>query len=93
MNAIRHPGVLFEEGYRPLPGAVELDGLARKQQFVRRNIETTPLGRLGQPREIGAAVVSLASDAAAEVTGIELTVDGGRMAGEFATRHGVPSQH
>ncbi len=91
VNAI-HPGVLFEEGDKPSPGAIKLYGLEGAQQFVRRNIETTPLGRLGHPRDIGAAVVFLASDAAEHVTGVELTVDGGRMAGEFATHHGVPSQ-
>lgn len=91
VNAI-HPGVLFEEGDRPSPGAIRLYGLEGAQQFVRRNIETTPMGRLGHPRDIGAAVVFLASDAAEHLTGVELTVDGGRMAGEFATHHGVPSQ-
>lgn len=91
VNAI-HPGVLFEEGDRPSPGAIKLYGLEGAQQFVRRNIETTPMGRLGHPRDIGAAIVFLASDAARHVTGVELTVDGGRMAGEFATHHGVPSQ-
>jgi NAD(P)-dependent dehydrogenase (short-subunit alcohol dehydrogenase family) len=91
VNAI-HPGVLFEEGDRPSPGAIKLYGLEGAQQFVRRNIETTPMGRLGHPRDIGAAVVFLASDAAEHVTGVELMVDGGRMAGEFATHHGVPSQ-
>ncbi len=91
VNAI-HPGVLFEEGDKPSPGAIKLYGLEGAQQFVRRNIETTPMGRLGHPRDIGAAVVFLASDAAEHVTGVELTVDGGRMAGEFATHHGVLSQ-
>jgi NAD(P)-dependent dehydrogenase (short-subunit alcohol dehydrogenase family) len=91
VNAI-HPGVLFEEGDKPSPGAIKLYGLEGAQQFVRRNIETTPMGRLGHPRDIGAAVVFLASDAAEHVTGVELMVDGGRMAGEFSTHHGVPSQ-
>ncbi len=38
---------------------------------------TVPLGRLGQPDEIGRAAVFLASDDASFVNGIELFVDGG----------------
>jgi NAD(P)-dependent dehydrogenase (short-subunit alcohol dehydrogenase family) len=91
VNAI-HPGVLFEEGDKPSPGAIALYGEDGAKEFVRRNIETTPMGRLGHPRDIGATVVFLASDESAQVTGAEITVDGGRSAGEFATHHGVRSQ-
>jgi NAD(P)-dependent dehydrogenase (short-subunit alcohol dehydrogenase family) len=37
----------------------------------------TPIGRLGEPHEIGDACVFLASDASTYVTGITLPVDGG----------------
>jgi NAD(P)-dependent dehydrogenase (short-subunit alcohol dehydrogenase family) len=39
-----------------------------------------PLGRLGLPTEIAAAVVFLASDDAAFMTGSEMVVDGGLSA-------------
>jgi NAD(P)-dependent dehydrogenase (short-subunit alcohol dehydrogenase family) len=39
--------------------------------------ESTPLGRIGQPQDIAAAALYLASDAAQWVTGAVLTVDGG----------------
>jgi NAD(P)-dependent dehydrogenase (short-subunit alcohol dehydrogenase family) len=40
----------------------------------------TPMGRLGEPTEIAAAVAFLASDDASFVTGLELYVDGGFIA-------------
>jgi NAD(P)-dependent dehydrogenase (short-subunit alcohol dehydrogenase family) len=40
----------------------------------------TPLGRLARPEEAAAAAVWLCSDAAAYVTGIAMSVDGGRRA-------------
>lgn len=42
--------------------------------------EVTPMGRLGRPEEIAAAVAYLASDDASFVTGSELVVDGGYLA-------------
>lgn len=45
-----------------------------KRRFLYSQI---PLGRIGQPRDISAAVLYLASPAAAMVTGTSLKVDGG----------------
>lgn len=39
-----------------------------------------PLGRIGEPADIAAAAVFLASDESAWITGTDLTVDGGHMA-------------
>jgi 3-oxoacyl-[acyl-carrier protein] reductase len=41
----------------------------------------TPLGRIGEPIDIAEAYVWLASDAAAWITGITLSVDGGLVIG------------
>lgn len=41
----------------------------------------TPLGYLGQPADIGAAALFLASDAAQYITGVVLPVDGGNAVG------------
>ena len=39
----------------------------------------TPLGRVGDPEELAAAVVFLVSDAASYITGSTLKVDGGLL--------------
>ncbi|RUR01035.1 SDR family NAD(P)-dependent oxidoreductase [Labedella endophytica] len=43
-------------------------------------VDTTPMGRIGQPEEIASAIAFLASDDASFVTGAELVVDGGYVA-------------
>lgn len=45
--------------------------------FVKNYEKNTPLKRMGKPEDIAAAVLFLASDAAAYITGITLMVDGG----------------
>lgn len=42
---------------------------------------TTPLGRIGEPADVGSAVAFLASDAAGWITGETLVVDGGQILG------------
>ena len=46
----------------------------------RRLAERRPLGRLGKPEEIAAAIVFAASDGAAFMTGTEVVIDGGYTA-------------
>jgi 3-oxoacyl-[acyl-carrier protein] reductase len=65
------------------PGTVETDltrGLATPEQLDDLARERVPLGRLGTPAEIAAAVAFLASDEASYVTGTTLVVDGGWLA-------------
>lgn len=60
------------------PGFVSTDLTAELSEELRQEaIESTPLGRIGQPDEIAYAVAFLASDEAAFITGEVLTVDGG----------------
>jgi len=49
---------------------------AWQQPMLQRH----PLGRFGQPEDIAAAILFLASDEAAFVTGVALPVDGGYTA-------------
>lgn len=65
------------------PGTVETDltlGLASSAELAALGRERVPLGRLGLPREVAAAVAYLSSDAASYVTGHVLVVDGGWLA-------------
>ncbi len=60
------------------PGYIDTDmtsGLPEKVQ--KAIVEQTPLGRVGTPEEVAAAVLFLASDEAAYVTGQVLRVNGG----------------
>ena len=62
------------------PGPTETAMVATLQGERReRVLSAVPLGRLGQPSEIAAAVAFLLSDAASYINGETLTVDGGLM--------------
>lgn len=47
------------------------------EELYQRQISKTPLGRIGQPREVAYAALFLASDEASYITGAVLPVDGG----------------
>jgi 3-oxoacyl-[acyl-carrier protein] reductase len=63
------------------PGMVETEGVRTAgidESDFRRQIESqTPLGRIGQPKDIGPAAVFLASDESAWITGETLYISGG----------------
>lgn len=66
------------------PGAVETDRLLLRdptiEQVRARHVPLHPIGRLGQPEEIAAAALFLASDESGFMTGADLLVDGGYTA-------------
>lgn len=66
------------------PGIIETPMLDRMQAesgiAYQQLVDQEPIGRLGQPQEIGEAVVWLMSDLSSFVTGIALPVDGGYTA-------------
>jgi 3-oxoacyl-[acyl-carrier protein] reductase len=64
------------------PGRVETEMLANLVEKRREEwLAATPLGRLGTPDEVAAAVAFLASDEAAYITGANLHVNGGLVMG------------
>lgn len=64
------------------PGLIEADSHKDGAPGdAEATIAATPLGRKGVPRDVAAASLYLCSDDAAFVTGAELLVDGGQVAG------------
>jgi NAD(P)-dependent dehydrogenase (short-subunit alcohol dehydrogenase family) len=66
-----------------LPGLTDTrfaSALTQNERILRGILAQIPLGRVAQPEEIAPAVLYLASDAAACVTGVCLPVDGGFLA-------------
>lgn len=63
------------------PGLLDLagDDAAQRQGLADYLAAQIPMGRLGEPGEIAAAALFLASDDASFVNGIELFVDGGQQ--------------
>jgi NAD(P)-dependent dehydrogenase (short-subunit alcohol dehydrogenase family) len=73
VNSI-NPGMVDTEGSRRL--AVDNPGV---QAFQAQIAASTPLGRVGQPQDIGRVAVFLASDNSGWITGKSLLVDGGHF--------------
>jgi NAD(P)-dependent dehydrogenase (short-subunit alcohol dehydrogenase family) len=70
------PGTVDSPWVARLLASADDPGTARAGLVARQ-----PMGRLGTPTEIAAAALYLASDAAAFITGSELVIDGGLLAG------------
>ena len=75
-----HPAAILTPMWEPMLGDGP-DRAARIAALVRE----TPMRRFGEPSEVAAIAVLLASDEAAYVTGAEMTIDGGLLAGSAAS--------
>ena len=64
-----------------LPGLIDTPATIGHEEARRPRVLRTALGRSGTPDEIAAAALFLASSEASYITGTELVVDGGYMAG------------
>lgn len=75
-----HPGVIDTKmGDEVVSGVSALSGLGENEARVQAGL-MHPLGHMGQPQNIADAIVFLASDRAAFMTGAELVIDGGMTA-------------
>lgn len=74
-NAI-FPAAILTPMWEPMLGQGQ-EREARMREFV----SDCPMGRFGKPEEVAAVAVLLASDEATYMTGSELVVDGGTLAG------------
>jgi 3-oxoacyl-[acyl-carrier protein] reductase len=74
-------------GYTRTDRVVELANATAKREGIttadvdRRTLAAVPMGRMGQPRELGEAIAFLASERASYITGQTLVVDGGYVKG------------
>ncbi|MEP1229543.1 MAG: SDR family oxidoreductase [Litorimonas sp.] len=75
-----HPAAILTPMWDPLLGNGPKQRAARMAAFVA----DTPARRFGDPQEVAAAAVLLASDEARYITGSEITIDGGLLAGSIA---------
>ena len=63
-----------------LPGNILTPGMiAQGEEYMDAQRRRIPLGRLGDPRDVGHAMLFLASDEAAYITGQTIVVDGGQI--------------
>jgi 3(or 17)beta-hydroxysteroid dehydrogenase len=75
-----HPGAILTQMWDPMLGEGQ-----RRERLLRNMCAQVPLGRMGAPVNVAHAALYLASDESDYVTGIELNVDGGILAGSAAT--------
>ena len=78
VNAVL-PGAIHTEMVEGYIAAGQAAGAAR-EDVISGFAQSHPLKRLGRPQEVAAAILFLASDAAAFITGADLPVDGGYLA-------------
>lgn len=75
-----HPAAILTPIWEPMLG----DGPDREERMAAL-VADTPMKRFGEPQEVAAIAVMLASDEAGYVTGAEFNIDGGLLAGSAAS--------
>jgi len=75
------PGMFATERLRELDAIAARDSGRSEEEVQRERIRQIPIGRYGDPRELGRAAVFLASSANSMITGQTILVDGGLYRG------------
>ena len=75
-----HPAAVLTPMWDPM-----LAGAGDRDEAIATLVSDTPLRRFGAPEEVAAVAILLASDEAKYITGSELTIDGGILAGSAAS--------
>ncbi len=76
-----HPGAILTPMWDPMLGSDE----TTRVQSISMIAAGIPLGAMGEPIDVAYAALYLASDESKYVTGSELTIDGGILAGSAAS--------
>ncbi len=74
------------------PGTVRTPVWEGRDESLRRASVEYPLGRVGEPADIAAAITFLASSDAAWITGVTLPVDGGLLVSNVALRRALSGE-
>ncbi|SIO04379.1 NAD(P)-dependent dehydrogenase, short-chain alcohol dehydrogenase family [Parasphingorhabdus marina DSM 22363] len=74
-----HPAAIMTPMWEPMLGEGE-----EREAAIKALVSDTPMQRFGEVGEVAAIAVLLASDEAAYITGAEMTIDGGILAGSAA---------
>src|SRR4029078_6122902 len=75
-----HPAAILTPMWEPMLGSG-----AEREERLTQIAKDIPMHKLGSPEDVAYAALFLASDEAKYITGIELTVDGGILAGSSAS--------
>jgi 3(or 17)beta-hydroxysteroid dehydrogenase len=75
-----HPGAILTPMWDPMLGDIK-----RRDAVISQVSSEIPLGHMGVADDVAYGALYLASDESAYVTGIELTIDGGILAGSAAS--------
>lgn len=75
-----HPGAILTPLWWPMLGSSS----EQRDEAIKQIAHDIPLGHMGDPIDVAYAVLYLGSDESQYITGIELTIDGGILAGSSA---------
>jgi NAD(P)-dependent dehydrogenase (short-subunit alcohol dehydrogenase family) len=75
-----HPAAILTPIWEPMLGT----GPERESNMAML-VQDTPLKRFGTPQEVAAVAVMLAADESSYITGVEINIDGGILAGSAAS--------